>query len=558
MTGGQNSIDRRALIATALATLVTACSTCPPLDAAPPTRAKMGDSHVHLFNAADLPVAGFVRFVILPEYLPHIPEVGLALIDAALSVLKAMAPSAAAELRQNPRDAPPRAFADRLGNRIDTMARPARQAATLRPAEDVAHSYAVLGALLEAADPTGGAANATTKSPTGATVDRAFLARVAVEGRAAARPDVGVRAGLSAIPSVSFAGVRGSDDLGALWDTIKWFYEMVLPRCRHLHDYLATISDSEHATDLIVNLLVDYDAWLGDQPSSGSSMIEQLRFWDRYGAGVADRVTIKTFAGYDPLRHAEDRLATPAASLYWDQLKSCLDPPSRGGAPLASGFKIYPPMGFRVSCNRGHEPERDRSGRLVRQRWDRNGWHIPEFGDRIEDVLDDFFRFCAGRDIPVVAHGRNSQEASKGTGEFASPQYWHERANWVWAQTGRPLRASIAHWSMTPEYREWMPKILALNVAGKANIFFDIGYTQEFLDGDGPGYLADLAQVYSPCEKTAKWLMFGSDWIMLEREPGVKNYLANAVAAIRAVDFWRPHEAPLLRENLRRFLTPGV
>jgi Amidohydrolase len=70
----------------------------------------------------------------------------------------------------------------------------------------------------------------------------------------------------------------------------------------------------------------------------------------------------------------------------------------------------------------------------------------------LDASLDEFFSFCAQRGVPVVAHGRHSQEASTGTGAFASPQYWFARAQWVYAHGGKPLRASIAHWTNGPEF----------------------------------------------------------------------------------------------------------
>lgn len=543
--------DRRALLGASLASFTAACVGCPPLP--PPATgatAKLGDAHAHLFNAADLPIAGFLQYVVIPEYLPHVPEVALALVDAAVTVLKAMAPTASAEERTHIRDASPQDFANRLADRIEQQARalvPAPR--SFRPTEEVGHSYAALAILLRASQPGGRLRSLSDAT----TVDRTYLARIAVIGRAAARPEVGVREALGQAPSGLSPGVaaRSSNDLGAVWDTIKWCYEMILPRCRHVRDYLATLSAPGHVTDVVVNLLVDYDAWLGDGPSAGSSMHDQLQFWNGYSQAVSSRAEIRTFAGYDPLRHAEERIVGKGHSPYWDRLSSWVD--ATAGRPLASGFKIYPPMGFRVFGNTGDEPAKDRSGAMVAARWKRNRWSA--FGAELDAALDQFFDLCARKRVPVVAHGRHSQEASSDTGRFASPRFWCERAQWVFKSGAPPLRASIAHWTETPEFEDWVPRILEMNLKGQADIFFDVAYTPEFLGGDAHGFMQKLADIYAPVEKSGRWLMFGSDWIMLGREAGVQRYAENAVAAIRSVTWWRDREQLVLHDNLRRFLT---
>ena len=546
-------LGRRAVIGTSLASLTAACVRCPPLaPLSAPAAPKMSDAHVHLFNAADLPIAGFLNFVVIPEYLPHVPEVALAMIDAAVTVLKKIACTARDESRIRVHDPSPMQFANRLADRIDQVSGQWTTAdRTLAAPSDLGRSYATLAAMLRSSQP-GAAPRALTG---GDKVDRRYLARIAVMGREAARPVVGVRQALKegGLGTDSAFTERSSDDLGAVWDTIKWCYEMVLPRCRHLRDYSATMSPPGQDTDLLVNLLVDYDAWLGDGPSDGSSMQDQLRFWSAYSQTTAGRIDIRTFAGYDPLRHAEERIVGHGRSDYWDRLSASVEPGPAAARPLAAGFKVYPPMGFKVIGNTGDEPAKDRSGALVADRWARNNW--KDFGGELDGALDQFFEYCARRRVPIVAHGCHSQEASKDTGAFANPRYWFERAQWLVKKGAPPLRASIAHWTETPEFQEYVPCILRMNLLGQADIYFDIAYTREFLGTDGPGFLSKLMDVYAPVEPSGKWLMFGSDWIMLGREPGVRRYTENAVSAMRSIPWWRERQQLILHDNLRRFLS---
>jgi predicted TIM-barrel fold metal-dependent hydrolase len=100
---------------------------------------------------------------------------------------------------------------------------------------------------------------------------------------------------------------------------------------------------------------------------------------------------------------------------------------------------------------------------------------------------------------------------------------------------------------------------LELNQLGQADIYFDIAYTPDFLPGgDGEQFMSELAKIYGGADKSTRWLMFGSDWIMLGREPGADHYAQAAAAAIRSVPDWGPAQQDLvLHDNLRRFLSRG-
>ena len=77
---------------------------------------------------------------------------------------------------------------------------------------------------------------------------------------------------------------------------------------RPIEDDVAQMRGTGLEPALLVNLLVDYDRWIADAPQPSSSHDKQINFWSRLAAEQAARVDIRTFGGFDPLKHAEDRL----------------------------------------------------------------------------------------------------------------------------------------------------------------------------------------------------------------------------------------------------------
>ncbi|WP_242128501.1 hypothetical protein [Sphingobium sp. Sx8-8] len=66
-----------------------------------PDKPPVGDTHVHLLNAADLPVEGFLRYVVLPDHLKGFEILWPVLIHLA-ELLKTNAISAEEEIRHLP------------------------------------------------------------------------------------------------------------------------------------------------------------------------------------------------------------------------------------------------------------------------------------------------------------------------------------------------------------------------------------------------------------------------------------------------------------------------
>lgn len=553
----EEAVGRRAVLAGGAAALTAGCVPCARLSPLPAgdTRLAIGDAHVHLFNAADLPVTGFFKNVVIPGDLGQVPEIGAAILDIATRVLKFFSVTAADELHamRAPLDSPiedvtAEAFAGRIKGFADAAIaeRGFVRDSERDPRVDLGDSYYALAKILAAAQhgvPPGDTATDRARFDAVATIDLAFLASVARDGAAAA-------------PADNLKSFAGGIDIGFVLSVIRWAFIMVQSRCSHVHRYLDDMASGTTRTMSLVNLLVDYDAWLGDAPKTGSDMGAQVRFWSHYARAAAPRVAIHTFAGYDPLAHAEALIDGRPG--YWEtRLGWALAGPQ--ASQHVAGFKLYPPMGFNVAGNKPL-PASGRACDIVRARWAAAGRDIARFADGLDRALDIFFADCIAHDLPLLAHGRNSEESYPGAGQNAALHYWVDRAARIAPAPGAAtLRAVIAHYSGW-EYGWWtgLPRLLALNAAKRSRLYVDIAYCTELLKGEASAValLDDIGRICATQPDGDQWVVFGSDWIMLAQQPHYKEYVARLDAAIAKSGYWNTPERRqrLLGGNLETFL----
>lgn len=561
-------VDRRTMLATGGALLAGGCAACKPPAALGKLGSKdmeIGDAHAHLFNAADLPVAGFLRNVLLPEYLDAWEPLWPALVSLAQS-LKALAVPADEERKHlkgpaahGAGEVSPQRFSGVIAREIETHARPPG-IGSLDASASLADSFGLLALLLAEArgrqgsppgPPTSQTAPGALSLDRALPVDRAFIERLAVGGASAAPASLD---GALTLPGI-LLNPKAASQLPSLWDGVKWVYALVQPRCSHVKQYLRSMGSDRTRTVRLINLLVDYDRWVGDSAAGGSGTVEQLKFWTRYRGLALGRVAIETFAPYDPLRHAEARLADGNDDGYFAQVKRWAD----GTAPdiAIAGFKLYPPMGFRAKGNTGEPPE-NRAGLVIRKTWNDAQWPLARFGPEIETSLDRFFAFCGEKKVPILAHARNSNAASKGAGADASPLYWLDRVQAAPA----PLKICLAHFSPEDPPAQWgmdaYRSVLRYNKLGPSQIFLDLAFADELLAGRAKPLLEQVAALCASDDPDCRWFMFGTDWIMLAQLHDVELYLPHLLEAASQIPFWT--EAPmrlqnLLRNNLDRYLS---
>lgn len=548
------SLDRRTFVlASSLA--LAGCATCriPGAGAGAHT---IGDAHAHFFNLADLPVGNFVKYVFIPANIPGVPDFALALIDIATWVTKRLAKTAQQEIGDldrtfgNGGEISADRFGEEIKQRQDALIAAAPSAKELvdeDPRTSLAASHLRLAqALGAAADPV----SLTTKSgDSGQGV-------IAIDADAYSRIALGKDASAAAMPQAKKAAEGLS--IGRIKATIKWIYTMIQPRCVHVNDYLNTINTPSAKVAHAINLLVDYDRWLGERPLAGSDHADQVAFWTRYSRLALRKgspLQLHTFAGYDPLKHADERLS--GRTSHFETMLDWVDAAPESASHRIIGFKLYPPMGFRPSSNRDFDVSTgDRAAREVRNGWQ---WGLGRIGAEIDASLDMFFRECARRDIPLLAHAANSQEAMSGAGAKASPGHWIERAKIVRDWGGNPLRVCLGHFRQSPQNFLHLVEILRLNkpaangVPG-ARIYVDMSFDEDILRGKASDVLDFYAQACRAAGDDGGHVLFGSDWIMLGIEATAGNYLEQVHGAALRHDYWGSRADKLFGENLRQFL----
>lgn len=543
------------------------CASCADLKPLGPLAAmeqEMGDAHAHFFNAADLPIAGFLENVALPEFLKGWEIIWPALVALARTV-KALALPASDELQKLRSSSSGRAadiisstrFAGVIADQIETAvaARGSKPLVDTGSSWSLEDSHFALGIFIEQASATerdpaqmGEAEKKMVASGVLGRIDRAFIARVAENGAdAIKRP---VEPG-DILPTLFSSGLPRAS-ASTLWDGVKWIYLLIQSRCSHVHAYLDAMTVPKTRTTRVVNLIVDYDRWLGDGSAPQSSIEDQLKFWTYYRRRASSRVKIETFAPYDPLRHTEDRLAARGNDPYLERLTRWVDSTTTSDIEI-SGFKLYPPMGFRTFGNTDPPPT-SRAGAIVRKRWDKT-WPLDQFADEINQSLDHFFALCGERKLPILAHARASNEASPGVGEMASPAYWLKRVE----VAPKPLKICLAHFSPDQFGEDLYLSVLRSNEAGPSQIYLDIAFASALLDGSACELMRSIARLCENGDPQSRWFLFGTDWIMLAKEHKVERYIPALLDAVREVPFWTPSRLDrLLRGNLDNFLNRSI
>lgn len=613
---GDKSIGRREFIAGAGVAMLGGCVSCPAHLAMPraPGTFDLSDVHAHFFNLSDLPVRGFIRDVLVPNRAPGIVGIADALGDLG-HFLKQFAPTVSAEGRGlysrfedvPERHVPEEDYARHVADRINAQAAvppvsagfTAGDGAPLFGADlNLAQSYGALAIVLDNPAPGPGFVAPSVDAVPPVSPAR-ILEILADTGDAAAASFVGgdgspcamkmVQCPDSASEGCAAAQCEEPDstleiDWARAKALIKWLWEMMQGRCNHVRRYLATTrSDAGDQTwrpHLVVHHLVDYDEWLGDAPDHASSHDAQIAFWTRFGRERRDELHLVTFGGFDPLKYAQERIANQRTSsgrlTQFDRLQGAFNNTGPAG-PKISGFKIYPPMGFKPWGNRACDYRgRERARGIVSRRWSRAPYLGRDIGEEINLALAEFYRFCITHRAPVLSHSILGNQAACCFGQRANPSHWadlferhpeyrglrlclghivNDARCFIHAIDGlraQPSRPAPDHvWALHGTAR-----LLEMSRAGQADVYADIGYLSEILAGERQaveffGALRWYCEQYDPgCRR----ILFGTDWIMIEQEVGYRRYVDLIRQGMTEAGWPSEWQQNLLSNNLRDFL----
>jgi predicted TIM-barrel fold metal-dependent hydrolase len=457
------------------------------------------DAHCHLFNARDLPIEGFTKKVLIPEYkqlsslFARYPDAFKVMIHALASIMQEQAPSPADEIK----------FVDRLDAGSARLPSPAEQRA-----RDIANIEKVLRKIWS----------------------KDILRELGVRDARAA--DVGIvdlqQLILREVYPEIFSNNPREDEIATLIDTqnlsdvARLLYDGGTERTieRNIHwallftrhrvelgEELQRLHRNRAA--LVTPALVDFSLWVEDDQHA--SIQQQVDAMTRVSLR-RNAPRMHGFVGFDPLRQAIHEKGGESASA--EPLATVRHAIERGGF---IGVKLYPPMGFQPVDNAGLGT--GFPGHVKAQLGDQPG-------HALDRALAKLYDWCMANNVPIMAHAVASNEAGPGYAMRANPKFW------ALALAKYPtLRINMAHFGGFRQIGEppkrdvtWEWTIGHIfGASPQSYAYADLSYFAELLDGDAVkrrALLADMTAFRAAFPASADHLMFGSDWTMVGREAG--------------------------------------
>jgi predicted TIM-barrel fold metal-dependent hydrolase len=321
------------------------------------------------------------------------------------------------------------------------------------------------------------------------------------------------------------------DSPGNFGGIIRWVWLFFRSRQSLAQELCDASRNWERDPVMLVPMMVDYAHWLGETTQYDSSFFDQIAV---YGAlCTRSPVPIHGMVPFDPLR-----------SVFWTRGKHHRFPDTPEFDPLDLaekalnshgflGLKFYPPMGFRATGNAGSGQDYPPKALLALDLKD------DALGRELDAAMRRAFDFCIDHDAPMLAHANNSVAAGKGYGRRAEPRFWID------ALTSRPnLRLCLAHgggfcWASTDPAEkglswEWT---IGRYVAAHpdSHLYMDISYFSDIFDSPGKAdrVARQLQDWIRECDREVRHIIFGTDWIMLDKEEGFPTYGTRVAAFLQ-------------------------
>ena len=284
---------------------------------------------------------------------------------------------------------------------------------------------------------------------------------------------------------------------------------------------------------LAVPMLVDLASGLNDKAQT--TLAQQVELFDMLSRASmrglipgAPQLRLHPFVGFDPIRALNDGAAGTTVALVKD-------------AVLNKGFigvKVYPEMGWSPFHN---TPANAGS---------------PERAQALDAILDDFFGWCADEQVPVTAHCNHSNypNPNADAANYGAPDEW---LSVLAVHTG--LRLNLGHFGGAhdkPEAYDWTWTI-AEGMARYHWLFADVGCQHVDDAALMQVHFGVLKKIAGTCPKLADRLMFGTDWYMEANNPNPNAFLDEYKSRYLAA-FGANQTAKFMSANALSFLGFGA
>jgi predicted TIM-barrel fold metal-dependent hydrolase len=513
----RSAMSRRSFIAAAMAAVSGCTTTGPRVQAttcapggpqvlcSPEIRAAWSqpqcffDAHAHFFNAADVPVENFIVKSFGHPYESGPVEYAMlrALAPVAAQLAKTLAIDPASELRDLCQfqgeygSSTPDAVAEELDRRVKAHKDLLKNELSAVRSSFGAEALRLLDAAM-----------------LGVKRDRAdsqLLLNIL------ARDDMLEKSLNYGSPVLSLRG-RGAAalssaerDLASVMQTIFFVGVMLSPRHHNLRTYVKGCHEGSPRLPLsgVLSAMVDFNYWL-DAPEYASRMQDQVLVQEQMA--MLSGGFMLPIVGYNPWVDIKEDGAS---------LKLVLDAVNKHGCV---GVKIYPPMGF--------YPYGNESNPLRGSLEQRPDLHM------LDETLMKFFETCRDNDIPVLAHGDDSN------GRDAPSDALGGSNGWLWLDEAldgdRPLRVDVGHFGgdlpRTPDETAGFEQLM--RSAKHIELYGDIAYWDALADAQHDAE-AKLSGILAKPKPVQSRVMYGSDWNMLARYPGWRRYGQTMLEAVQ-------------------------
>lgn len=326
--------------------------------------------------------------------------------------------------------------------------------------------------------------------------------------------------------------------------TVRWALLLLRSR-RHIVDQLVKSYGGPGGIELFTPALVDFSHWLDEDDATRSPFDDQVLVMDEIQQLQTGPSMLHCFAPFNPLAQffAEPNAETP------------LDLAKR--AVMEHGFigvKLYPPMGFFPINNSQYQP-------TLPERFDKPGTR-EKIVSGLDKALEELYTWCIENSVPVMAHATDSNAAFKGTGERANPEYWLDVLG---DARFKDLHLNLGHFGDFEEAFEkdpskpWEHVIGGAFKGGAKSLFADMSYLSEILGSNTTekhlGKLNNALKAYiANYDEKAESLMYGSDWVMLGREPEYENYIGRFTDFLVEAEIDQARQHRIFKGNAVRFL----
>ncbi len=526
------------------------------------------DAHCHVFNAADLPVEGFIEKVVLADpsqnaqlvsAAQHYPGAVVAFIHALALVVRPAAPSSQEEI-----------------DLIDLFERdPTKKpTAAWRAQRDIETLQKVLDTIWNRRDLFRGLPPIVGEVGYDA-VDtlKLLLYRELYPDFGQPFPTgPGERQELQSAQLDVLAKTlySASDSYGhyTRWSLLFTHYRYELAEnLVQLHRR----TGQRQRLSLLTPAIVDFAKWLDDEPRM--SLAQQTLVMARIARRkIDDGPRVHGFIGFDPLRKAlydrgkhkadeSDPLAIVRSAIEVNEV------PADGSATASGGFigvKLYPPMGFQASGNAAIADSRFPVPQFIRS----DAGLGSQIGVKLDAALTQLYNWCAPNSVPIMAHTNNTFGQNQDYRDRANPEFWRNVI-----KTSPNIRINLAHFGHFNKATlsnqgvqgvencwEWITGDI-FNSFPDSYVFADVSSLSEIMKFDSSQKLLACMKVFKQkYPNSDRHLMYGTDWSFVALAEGFPNigaakpYPDIMVTFLKAANYSDEQIKNIMFRNAARFL----